>query len=259
MNLCESCKTGECSFRKDGRLVHACHSFDPITIADISAKDAEIAKLKDEIHSERAHWQDQIVRERNDILDRATNGVLTAIAPLAERPCTGEAHGSGFVLVGRVWHDENEVRKAAESLGLASTGAGPTPDYTGEGSAWVPPVEARAVAVPDLTDEQLRAMLANAAHRCGFVDYEPEDASVGDLEILREVRDDIASLFHAIPADRVLGEGMVAVDREWIEDAVEVAWSACKLIGKQAPIWEEKAKSVIRRDPVRANQGGAAT
>ena len=27
--------------------------------------------------------------------------------------------------------------------------AGPTPDYTGEGSAWVPPVEARAVVVPE--------------------------------------------------------------------------------------------------------------
>lgn len=27
---------------------------------------------------------------------------------------------------------------------------GSTPDYTGEGSAWVPPVEARAVVVPEL-------------------------------------------------------------------------------------------------------------
>ena len=32
--------------------------------------------------------------------------------------------------------------------------AGPTPDYTGEGSAWVPPVEARAVVVPELTDTE---------------------------------------------------------------------------------------------------------
>lgn len=28
--------------------------------------------------------------------------------------------------------------------------AGPTPDYTGEGSAWVPPAEAQAVVVPEL-------------------------------------------------------------------------------------------------------------
>lgn len=31
--------------------------------------------------------------------------------------------------------------------------AGPTPDYTGEGSAWVPPVEVRGVVVPELTPD----------------------------------------------------------------------------------------------------------
>ena len=30
--------------------------------------------------------------------------------------------------------------------------AGPTPDYTGEGSAWVPPVEALGVVAPDFSD-----------------------------------------------------------------------------------------------------------
>ena len=152
MNLCESCKkVGVCTWKGipqvslPHRLItgfgacNQCDCHDPITLADLAAKDAEIAKLKDEVHSERAHWQDRIVRERNDTMDRAANGILTAIAPLAEKPCIEETHGAGFVLVGRVWHDENEVRKAAESLGFVDLKRGPTPDYTGEGSAWVPP------------------------------------------------------------------------------------------------------------------------
>ena len=129
---------------------------------------------------------------------------------------------------------------------------GPVPDYTGEGSAWVPPVEARAVVVPD-DDRPSREFLENYVE--GFDPGERSAALFGWREGCRHLREHS----RAIPTDRVPGEGMVAVDREWIEDAVEVAWSACKLIGKQAPIWEEKAKSVIRRDPVRANQGGAAT
>lgn len=130
--------------------------------------------------------------------------------------------------------------------------------------------EARAVVAPDLTDEQLRAMLANAAHRCGFVDYEPEDASVGDLEILREVRDDIASLFRAIPADRVLGDGMVAVDREeWMainEFADKIVpirdnLSGISWVGKLSDVFEAYdqwyAIRIAAGVALRANQGGA--
>lgn len=76
--------------------------------------------------------------------------------------------------------------------------------------------EARRVA-PELTDEQMRELILNAARRCGSVDFDPEDVSDGDLEILREIRDDLAKLFRAIPADRVLGDGMVAVDRDEID------------------------------------------
>lgn len=65
--------------------------------------------------------------------------------------------------------------------------AGPTPDYTGEGSAWVPPVEEQPGVVRSL------------ATRFGLF---PDDV----IEIARRVR--------AIPAKRVLGEGMVAVT--WI-------------------------------------------
>lgn len=108
--------------------------------------------------------------------------------------------------------------------------------------------EARAVVAPDLTDEQLRAMLANAAHRCGFVDYEPEDASVGDLEILREVRDDIASLFRAIPADRVLGEGMVAL-RRFAERCAQRDHQPDEHIGRA------KCVACEAEDALRANQG----
>ena len=161
MNLCESCKALECSFRKDGRLVHACHSHDPITIADLAAKDA--------------YWQDRIVRERKENQDLYANGVLTAIAPLAERPCIGATHGTGFVLVGRVWHEESEVRKAAESLGLRE-----------------PP----AVVVPELTEEDL----VRAGGPYCINDREPFQRGARWAEAF------IRENARAIPADRVLGE-----------------------------------------------------
>ena len=128
-------------------------------------------------------------------------------------------------------------------------GKGSTPDYTREGSAWVPTVKAPTVVVPEPTSDEWRMIAENAG--CADMADFLAGAEAYSLWLRRRAR--------TVPADRLLGDGMVAVDREWIEDAVEVAWSACKLIGKQAPIWEEKAKSVIRRDPVRASQGGAAT
>jgi len=132
VNICDSCKKFDgCEKRlrsstPDRRFLcgsgsistRDCNIHAPITRADLAARDAEISKLKDEVHSERAHWQDELVRERKRITEQAAKGVLTAIAPLAERPCIGAPPSAGFVLVGRVWHDENEVRKAAESLGM---------------------------------------------------------------------------------------------------------------------------------------------
>ena len=79
-------------------------------------------------------------------------------------------------------HIDTLEQTAAERV-IADGSRGPTPDYTGEGSAWVPPVEARSDVVRSL------------ATRFGLF---PDDV----IEISRRVR--------AIPADRVPGEGMVA-------------------------------------------------
>lgn len=49
-------------------------------------------------------------------------------------------------------HIDTLEQTAAERV-IADGSRGPTPDYTGEGSAWVPPVETRAVVVPELTDD----------------------------------------------------------------------------------------------------------
>lgn len=144
-------------------------------------------------------------------------------------------------------HIDTLEQTAAERV-IADGGRGPTPDYTGEGSAWVPPVEARGgVVVPKLTASDL----------FGAIGRTPANATWG--EIVGAINDFVQSSLRTIPADRVLGEGEVAVDRKWVDDAVDVVFHACKLIGRQAPIWEEGAKSIIRRDPLRANQGGAAT
>lgn len=223
MNLCESCKELECSFRKDGWLVHACHSHDPITIADLAAKDA--------------YWQDRIVRERKETQDLYANGVLTAIAPLAERPCIGAAaHGTGFVLVGRVWHEESEVRKAAESLGLRE-----------------PP----AVVVPELTEDDA------FWHGQRWLSQRVEDrgpAFPGLQQIRRAFREgyELASS-RATPADRVLGDGMVAVGREELEALRECADAVLNSAPEKT--WSRNDTYLTRAArkiaALRANQGGA--
>ena len=113
--------------------------------------------------------------------------------------------------------------------------AGPTPDYTGEGSAWVPPVEEQPGVVRSL------------ATRFGLF---PDDV----IEISRRVR--------AIPADRVLGEGMVAVDRRIIEKFTSGCHEWMPGLGRcgdQYPGGERQlcSKCTPLRDALRANQGGA--
>lgn len=48
-------------------------------------------------------------------------------------------------------HIDTLEQTAAERV-IADGSRGPTPDYTGEGSAWVPPVEERGVVVPRWAD-----------------------------------------------------------------------------------------------------------
>ena len=128
--------------------------------------------------------------------------------------------------------------------------AGPTPDYTGEGSAWVPPVEAAAVVVPEMTEEDYFRLVQSITCPRGT-------ESVGQLltEFIREHSS-------AIPADRVLGEGMVAVDSLLyaalinLEKAVVREWGLC-CTGDR--LWNGQKAIADRRDALRANQGGAAT
>ena len=110
--------------------------------------------------------------------------------------------------------------------------AGPTPDYTGEGSAWVPPVEARAVVVPlgdtftlDLDEfgKSLACITINSKNRgvgyqlCG---------TMGDGHFSRRTFDITPYLGHclnligirAVPDGRVLGEGMDLEEAENLRD-----------------------------------------
>ncbi|MBK9427292.1 MAG: hypothetical protein IPN63_07870 [Gammaproteobacteria bacterium] len=124
---------------------------------------------------------------------------------------------------------------------------GPTPDYTGEGSAWVPPVEARAVVAPELTEE---ALVRAGGPYC-INDREPfQRGARWAVEFVRE-------RVRAISPDRVLADGMVAVGRE--DAALAVEWHHA-VQDLNPGYLEEKDHATCRRfDALRANQGGAAT
>ena len=149
--------------------------------------------------------------------------------------------------------------------------AGPTPDYTGEGSAWVPPVEAAAVVVPD-DDRPSREFLENYVE--GFDPGERSAALFGWREGRRHLRENS----RAIPADRVLGEGMVAVTPEyldaawglddmsdlemfmWFRDNQEESGSdaqrVAKIFWREAQEWKKHQRKKF--DALRASQGGGA-
>lgn len=160
--------------------------------------------------------------------------------------------------------------------------AGPTPDYTGEGSAWVPPTEARAVVVPEraawLTiDEMANALVLEFGT--------PIAAAKGFAKAIADAS--IAKGSCAIPADRVRGEGMVAVtwipvDEALPEDGQTVGfvtecandkWYHGRVLGGRYMAGEFGGFSVPGLmvqashwfafpplpDALRANHGGAAT
>jgi len=120
--------------------------------------------------------------------------------------------------------------------------AGPTPDYTGEGSAWVPPVEARAVVVPD-DDRPSREFLENYVE--GFDPGERSAALFGWREGRRHLREHS----RAIPADRVPGEGMAAL-RRFAERCAQRDHQPDEHIGRA------KCVACEAEDALRANQGG---
>ena len=201
------------------------------------------------------------------------------------------------------WIDQLEA-KAAERV-IADGAKGPTPDYTGEGSAWIPPKtkphtfaqmvnEVRDLAFDFGTSEQFRCRVADLLGKYINVEHgskgEPEQTEAPALvvpeptgrdlqEMAAEMRVDgdlvdflagaskvvlwYRSKIRAIPADRVLGDGMVAVDRAELEALQELLAQArcaahavedngeCDMTGI--------CSAVFACDSIRANQGGAAT
>ena len=103
-------------------------------------------------------------------------------------------------------HIDTLEQTAAERV-IADGSRGPTPDYTGEGSAWVPPVEVRAAVGPELT-------LHDVIDIVGCDDSKPWEI------ITSELNKKLHSRSRAIPAGRVPGEGMAAVKWISVNDAL---------------------------------------
>ena len=159
------------------------------------------------------------------------------ISALLAEPVTG---GAGQVLEYRDalmecrTHIDTLEQTAAERV-IADGSRGPTPDYTGEGSAWVPPVEEQTGVVRSL------------ATRFGLF---PDDV----IEISRRVR--------AIPAGHALGDGMVAVSVSDLDSVLSeidecAEWPhRCENsdIHRHSPAGKRIRATLIA---LRANQGGA--
>jgi len=192
------------------------------------------------------------------------------ISALLAEPVTG---GAGQVLEYRDalmecrTHIDTLEQSAAERV-IADGSRGPTPDYTGEGSAWVPPVEARAVVVPPDSPSKYRWR--------SVLDMIPKDAWLicidTDARIFYAKQGPRSGgwTFHGahafrdpthwldvIPENRLLRDGMVQVPER------ELACMRAELEYRRAAS-EEAPESVLDPlwdafDALRANQGGTAT
>ena len=116
-------------------------------------------------------------------------------------------------------------------------------------------LEARAVVVPEPTGRDLQEMAAEMR-----IDGDLVDFLAGASKVVLWYR----SKIRAIPADRVLGEGMVQVDRRIIEKFTSGCGEWMPGLGRcgdQYPGGKRQlcAKCMPLRDALRANQGGAAT
>jgi len=151
------------------------------------------------------------------------------------------------------------LEQAAAERVIADGSRGPTPDYTGEGSAWVPPAEARAVVVPARDLDGLWQIVERER------EWRLQDSECGGDEIresvgrLRREWDEATSSLRTIPADRVLGEGMVAVDREELHQLRGLESCARAVMAYDGLLGTEERNRLKRLDAIRANQGGAAT
>ena len=142
--------------------------------------------------------------------------------------------------------------------------AGPTPDYTGEGSAWVPPAVAPAVVVPEVP-------MGTALQRLGLrltQILDGHEFAVLEHEFLNPAIEEMQKL--SVLSDRALGEGMVAVDREEWRAINEFAdkivpirdnLSGISWVGKLSDVFKAYdqwyAIRIAAGGALRANQGGA--
>ena len=182
-------------------------------------------------------------------------------------------------------HIDTLEQAAAERV-IADGSRGPTQDYTGEGSAWAPPVEARDAVVPENLLHDLAVAAWDEGADAGMVwDPDADPAKRGVVpctpgEGIAKARDHFAkhgsgspsSAFsralqairehsRTIPANRVLGDGMVAVSLRAVADACERLEHLTNWLRGATDIpsinLEGDTEHVV--DALRANQGGAAT
>ena len=204
------------------------------------------------------------------------------ISALLAAPVTG---GAGQVLEYRDAlmecraHIDALEQTAAERV-IRDGSRGPTPDYTGEGSAWVPPAVAPAVVVPEVP-------MGTALQRLGLrltQILDGHEFAVLEHEFLNPAIEEMQKL--SVLSDRALGEGMGAV--KWIsvndalpEDGQTVGfvtecandkWYHGRVLGGRYMVGEFGGFSVPGLmvqashwfafpplpDTLRANQGGAA-
>ena len=176
------------------------------------------------------------------------------------------------------------LEQAAAERVIRDGSRGPTPDYTGEGSAWVPPAVAPAAVVPENLLHDLAVAAWDEGADAGMVwDPDADPAKRGVVpctpgEGIAKARDHFAkhgsgspsSAFsralqairehsRTVPADRVLGEGMVQIDAKIFAKSVDDLNCLVNCAAMNHWDGELMRDAYAAIDALRANQGGAAT
>ncbi len=174
-------------------------------------------------------------------------------------------------------HIDALEQTAAERV-IADGSRGPTPDYTGEGSAWVPPVEARAVVVPELPTWESakvdydRSIHSNRDARAWadlFVATYPGLADKHDIMLgwfansMMAMHDSLKQEARAVVVPELTDEEVdarlraIPADRELMRLVDElIRWHGLRPLDKRP---DHAAALVEAIKALRANQGGAAT
>ncbi len=174
-------------------------------------------------------------------------------------------------------HIDALEQTAAERV-IADGSRGPTPDYTGEGSAWVPPVEAQAVVVPELPTWESakvdydRSIHSNRDARAWadlFVATYPGLADKHDIMLgwfansMMAMHDSLKQEARAVVVPELTDEEVdarlraIPADRELMRLVDElIRWHGLRPLDKRP---DHAAALVEAIKALRANQGGAAT